>query len=169
MPTRLVAFVLVTIGVFAAAFFGLTRRYTAPNTSMEPTVQHGDEVAVFRFSDWLSAPHRKDIVVYTAPPSASKACAGKQIGRVIGLPGETVSEQTGAVLIDGKPLTETYVKPTRRDTLTAAWHVPPGDYFVMGDNRTTQCDSRKLGAIPKKDIVGRVVFTYWPFDRISVG
>jgi signal peptidase I len=169
MLARILVFVLVTVGILVGAFYGLARRYSAPNTSMEPTVQHGDNVAVFRFADWFAAPHRKDIVVFTAPASAPKACSGKQVERVIGLPGETVSEQTGQVSIDTKPLTEPYVKPTRRDTRTAAWHVPPGTYFVMGDNRTTACDSRTYGAIPKKDIVGRVFLTYWPFDRISIG
>ena len=45
---------------------------------------------------------------------------GSQVERVIGLPGETVSEQTGRVLIDGKPLEESYVKAARRDAKTAA-------------------------------------------------
>ena len=91
----------------------------------------------------------------------------QEVDRVIGLPGETVSERNGRVSIDAKPLTEPYVKPANRDTNTAAWHVAPGPYFVMGDNRSASCDSRVCGSVPKKDIVGKVFLTFWPIDRVS--
>ena len=162
---------MITIGILAAAFFGLTKRYTVPTRAMEPTVHKGDDVAVFRFWSTFSSPERKNIVVFTPPPSAATQCgaSGSQVERVIGLPGETVSEQTGRVLIDGKPLDEPYVKAARRDAKTAAWHVPPGQYFLMGDNRKAACDSRIFGAVPKNDVSGRVWLTYWPLDRVSAG
>jgi signal peptidase I len=169
MRFRLLIFLVVTAGVLAAALFGLTRQFTVMATAMEPTIKKGDHVAVFRFSDWFYTPHRKDIVIFTAPAAAAKACgaAGKHVDRVIGLPGETVSEQDGRVSIDGKPLKEPYVRPANRDSRTAAWHVPPGQYFVMGDNRNTSypCD---WGPVPKKNIVGKVLLTFWPVDRVSI-
>jgi len=171
MLVRILVVVLISVGILAGAFFGLTRRFDVQASSMEPTIQHGDHIAVFRFWDTFSSPHRKDVVVFTAPAAAAKLCGegGKQVKRIIGLPGETVSEQTGRVLIDGKPLKEPYVKPANRDSQSAAWHVPEGSYFLMGDNRRASCDSRRFGAVAKKAIVGRVVLTYWPFDRISAG
>jgi signal peptidase I len=171
MLVRIVIVVLVTIGIVAALFFGLTRRYTVHTKAMEPTFRNGDHVAVFRFWDTFSSPHRKDVVVFTPPPSAASQChvSGKQVRRVIGLPGETVSEQTGRVLIDGKPLEESYVKRANRDSLSAAWHVPAGEYFLMGDDRSASCDSRTFGAVPKNDIAGRIVLTFWPVDRVSAG
>jgi signal peptidase I len=167
--TRLLIFVVVTVGVFAAAFFGLSRQYTA-STGMEPTIKNGDHVAVFRFSDWFYTPHRKDIVVFGAPPRAVKQCGkgGKYIKRVIGLPGETVSEQKGVISVGGKQLKEPYIKAGRRDDASGTWHVPPGTYFVLGDNRKNACDSRLWGSVPKKDIVGKVFLTFWPFDRVSI-
>jgi signal peptidase I len=167
---RLVFVLVVAAGVLAAALFGLTRQYTVPGSWMEPTIKKGDHVAVFRFSDWFYTPHRKDIVIFSAPPRAARACGagGKNVERVIGLPGETVSEQTGRVSIDGKPLKEPYVKAGRRDTITAAWHVPRGTYFVMGDNRKASCDSRVWGTVPKKDIIGKVFLTFWPVDSVSI-
>ena len=173
MRFRIVVVVLITVGILAAAFFGLTKRYSVQSNFMRPTVVKGDHVAVFRFWDTFSSPHRKDVVVFDAPPSVARLCGrsvgGKLVERVIGLPGETVSEQTGHVLIDGKPLKEPYVKPAARDTRSAAWHVPGGSYFLLGDNRAASCDSRVFGAVPNEAIVGRVVLTYWPVDRISTG
>jgi signal peptidase I len=160
---------LVAVGVVAAAFFGLTRRYPVSSHAMEPTLARGSDVAVFRFWDTFSSPHRGDVVVLTAPPDAERLCGedGTLVRRVIGLPGETVSEHTGRVFIDGRPLQEAYVKPADRDSRTAAWHVPSGEYFVMGDNRKASCDSRAFGPVPDNDISGRVLLTYWPVERVS--
>lgn len=169
MLIRIIVVVLLTVAILGGALYGLTHQYKVSSAAMAPTVKDGDRVAVFRFWDTFSSPHRKDVVVLTAPASAPPGCRGKLVRRIIGLPGETVSEQTGQVLIDGKPLKEQYVKAANRDTQTAAWHVPPGQYFVLGDNRRASCDSRRFGSVPSKAIAGRVILTYWPLDRVSRG
>jgi signal peptidase I len=167
MLARLLVFLILSVGVLAAALFGLTRQYTVPGTGMAPTLKDGDHIAVFRFSDWFYTPHRKDVVVFTAPALAAKRCgeSGKFVKRVIGLPGETVTEKDGFVSIDGALLKEPYVK---RDRRSGSWHVPKGEYFVLGDNRTGSCDSRYWGSVPKRTIVGKVFLTYWPYDRVSI-
>jgi signal peptidase I len=48
-----------------------------------------------------------------------------------------------------------------------SWPVPEGEYFMLGDNRGDSCDSRKWGAVPRNGLIGPVIFTYWPPDRIS--
>jgi signal peptidase I len=159
---RLLIVVVVAAGLLAAALFGLTRQYTVHGTAMQPTLKSGDRVSVFRFSDWFYTPHRKDVVVLSNPVCGSN----RPVGRVIGLPGETVSEQNGVVSIEGKPLQEPYVKPANRDRRTAVWHVSKGAYFVLGDDRRAPCGL--IGSVPKKAIIGKVFLTFWPVDRVSI-
>jgi signal peptidase I len=47
------------------------------------------------------------------------------------------------------------------------WKIPEGQYFLMGDNRTSSCDSRQWGPLPRGNILGEVFATYWPPNRIS--
>jgi signal peptidase I len=161
MLRRLLVFAIVTAGILAAAFFGLTRRFTVPANAMDPTMRSGDHVAVFR---WFSTPGRKDIVVFFANSQAGCGTSRANVERVIGLPGETVEERNGFVSVDGRPLAESYVK--LRDHGTNRWRVPTGTYLVMGDDRRSRCNYR--GTVPKADIVGKVLFTYWPAGRVSL-
>ena len=80
-------------------------------------------------------------------------------------PGETVTERTGKVFIDGKELKEPYVKFP--DAQSGTWHVPEGQYFFMGDNRAQSCDSRQWGSVPRGNLIGTAFFVYWPPNRIS--
>jgi signal peptidase I len=165
---RVLVWVLVVIGILAGAFFGLTRRFTVESTAMEPKVKKGDEVAVFRFSDTVTNPERKEVVVYSGHPAPGCDVKGTySVSRVIGLPRETVRERNGLISIDGKPLEEPYVAAARRDRGAGTWRVPEQAYLVIGDNRRSACAAPAV--VPKKNVVGFVIFTYWPSDRISIG
>ena len=73
----------------------------------------------------------------------------------------------GLVKIGGKPLAEPYVHADRRGGVSGTWHVPKGEYFFMGDNRRLSCDSRQWGSVPRGNLIGPLVVTYWPPDRVS--
>jgi len=89
------------------------------------------------------------------------------VKRLIGLPGDLVSERDGLISINGKPLREPYVDPALRDHRTGVWRVPPGHYFFLGDDRVNSCDSRVWGPVPRGSLIGPVVLTYWPPQRIA--
>jgi len=155
--------------------------YRIPSSSMEPTLRcakpaagcdatFSDRVIANRLAYRFRDPHRGDIVVFTAPPAAKQRCTegGTFVKRIVGLPGEVVSERAGFVYVDGKRLNEPYVQGSRRDNETQTWaRIPKGEYFMMGDNRADSCDSRQWGPVPRQNLIGPVLLTYWPLDRIS--
>jgi signal peptidase I len=79
-----------------------------------------------------------------------------------------VSEHNGAISIDGKPLAEPYASSTRDDKVEGSWQVPAGHYFFMGDDRTHSCDSRTWGSVPRGNLIGPLLLTYWPPTRLSL-
>jgi signal peptidase I len=176
-----IAVAIVFILVFEAE---VAKPYQIPSPSMEPTLHcarptalclgsFSDRIIANRLAYRFASPKRGQIVVFTAPAAASK-CGGSDGGttfvkRLIGLPGETVSERDGAISINGKPLSEPYVEPALRDHETATWpRIPAAHYFFMGDDRAYSCDSRVWGTVPRSSLIGPVLVTYWPPSRWSV-
>jgi signal peptidase I len=79
-----------------------------------------------------------------------------------------VSEREGTILINGDRLIEPYIAPSRRGHENRSWpRVPPGHYFMLGDNRMESCDSRTWGTVSRNDLIGPVTLTYWPPKRLS--
>jgi len=156
--------------------------YRIPSSSMEPTLRcakpasgceatFSDRVIANRLAYRFRDPHRGEIVVFNAPPAAEQRCTegGTFVKRLIGLPGEVVSERDGYVYVNGRGLDEPYVQRSRRDHLTQTWpRIPKGQYFMMGDNRIDSCDSRQWGTVPRSNLIGPVLFTYWPLNRLSL-
>jgi signal peptidase I len=75
--------------------------------------------------------------------------------------------RNGFVLIDGVSHVEPYLRPAYRGRENGDWRIPSESYFVLGDNRTMSCDSRRWGVVPRDDILGRADVTYWPPNRIG--
>jgi signal peptidase I len=155
--------------------------YRIPSSSMEPTLhcarpgtdceaRLSDRVLANRFIYHFRNPSRGEIIVFNTPTAAAQAAcnaSGTFVKRLIGLPGDTVSERRGVIYINGKKLDEPYIKPGRRDTQNGTWPVPRGRYFFMGDNRKESCDSRRWGSVKRSAIIGEVFMTYWPPNRIA--
>jgi len=155
--------------------------YRIPSASMESTLhcarpasgceaRFSDRVLACRICYRFGDPQRGDIVVFNVPDEATKTCGqgGIFVKRIVGLPGETWQENQGFVDINGKRLNEPYIKQERRDAQSLpARRIPPDNYFMMGDNRQSSCDSRRWGTLPRKRMIGKVIATYWPPNRIS--
>ena len=145
--------------------------YRIPSSSMEPTLHCGrpqpgcqarfsDRVLANRFIFHFRSPHRGEIVVFKTPPEAAVKCGagGTFVKRIIGLPGDRLSERDGRIYINGKKLDEPYVKPQNRDSGTyGPLRIPQGRYFLMGDNRAQSCDSREWGPVSRASLIGRLV------------
>jgi signal peptidase I len=72
----------------------------------------------------------------------------------------------GAVFVDGVRLNEPYLPVDYRGSESGEWPRNPQDgYFVLGDNRTMSCDSRRWGTVPRQSIIGRADVRYWPPNR----
>ncbi|MFQ5425985.1 MAG: signal peptidase I [Gaiellales bacterium] len=155
--------------------------YRIPSASMEPTFHcaapglgcegsRSDRVIANRFIYHFKDPERGDIVVFDTPKRAEQACGigGVFVKRIVGLPGETIAQEGGAVFINGTALDEPYLEPGRagRDSF-APISIGAGEYFMMGDNRSQSCDSRNWGTVPRDNLIGSVFFVYWPVDRIG--
>jgi signal peptidase I len=157
--------------------------YRIPSSSMEPTLHcarpsagceahFSDRVLANRFIYRFRDPRRGEIIVFKTPGN-SPVCGTTRahevfVKRLIGLPGETVSERDGIVYINNVRLNEPYIQASRRDhNPPGSWVVPKGQYFFMGDNRAQSCDSRVWGAVPRANLIGEVFFVYWPLNRIS--
>lgn len=173
--------IVVAVGAVLAIKQWVVNPYRIPSSSMEPTLhcaepadgclsRFSDRVLANRFIYHLRDPKRGDIVVFETPPAARERCGagGTFVKRLIGLPGEVISERNGTVYIDGKPLKEPYLKASQRDQQTfPARKIGQGLYFMMGDNRAQSCDSRVWGPVPRGNLIGEVFAVYWPPQRIG--
>jgi signal peptidase I len=136
-------------------------------TSMMPSLIDHDRIFInkFIYRFGLADIGRGDMVVFWFPGDPTKS----YIKRVIGVSGDTVEVADGTVIINGRPLAESYVPEEYRDHVSISRQtVPAGEYFVLGDHRSSSNDSRTWGWVPRRDIYGKAVFVYWPLDRLGL-
>ena len=141
--------------------------FVVDGDSMHPTFENLDYLIVDELLYNFSAPARGDVIVFRYPGNPSIF----YIKRIIGLPGETVSINRGAVTVTtviGEKVTlpETYIV-NEDATYTKNVTLNTEEYFVMGDNRPNSSDSRVWGPLPKSDIIGRVDLRLLPLNKIG--
>ena len=158
---------LLLAGLVRAFVF---QTFSIPTSSMVPTLGVHDRILVQKaFFTWHDV-REGDIVVFSHP--ALDHCPGPPgsdlVKRVIALPGQTIYSSGNSIYSNGRLLAEPYLP--HHDPLGLAiphasrqrpYRVPPGEFYVLGDNRAVSCDSRYWGPIKGSDIIGKVVLVWW--------
>ena len=174
---------MIAVGAVLAIKAWVVNPYRIPSSSMEPTLhcahsspadgceaRFSDRVLANRFVYHFTDPERGEIVVFETPPEAEEICPGPGgvfVKRLIGLPGDELEGRDGAVSLNGGLLSEPYVAGGDTGRAFEPIIVPEGQYFMMGDNRSSSCDSRDWGPVPRENLIGPVFALYWPPQRIG--
>lgn len=141
----------------------------------------------------IGHPKRGDVMVFRFPGNPSI----NYIKRVVGIPGDHILYKDKELYINGTPMEQSDVRPfffssvgdgqdegerrmenldgVKHDILTTdrpeiPWPeivVPPGSYFVMGDNRDHSNDSRYWGFVPDQNLVGRAFLIWFSWDMVD--
>lgn len=149
--------------------------FRIPSASMEPTLVAGDFIYAdkrFNCPGCGRKIQRGDVITFLYPNDHTTS----YIKRAIGLPGDRIQIKGQVVFVNGKPMS---AKPVLQNGIMvvreqfegaewiAVWKkpeeklvpvdllVPPGQVFVLGDNRNNSNDSRFFGTVPLGDVTGR--------------
>lgn len=169
----------IIIAIILTVFIGTS--YTVSGESMHPTFEDKDKVIVSKISKTLNHIDSGDVIIFHANSKSD------YIKRLIGKPGDTVKYKKDQLYINDKKVKEPYLSENKKykdgKYLTEDFNskslngangkakIPADKYLVLGDNRQNSNDSRykDVGLIDKKQIVGKVMFRYWPFDKWESG
>jgi signal peptidase I len=173
--------IALILALFIRTF--VVQAFKIPSGSMIPTFQVGDRIFVNKFIygakipflnmnlPAVRQPKRGDIVVFVAPDAPQKDF----VKRLIAVGGEKVEIKDGRILVNGKSVEEPssirsvyYYNSGDYAREGRAIDVPKDSYFVLGDNSGSSRDSRFWGFVPKKNLLGKVIFIYWPLHRMKV-
>jgi signal peptidase I len=188
---ELVVTVAVAVGLALLIQAFIVKPYRIPSGSMEPTLTIGQRILANRM---INHPSIGDVVVFHPPAGAdpadavcgdanqgtghSQACdkptpsesSQTFIKRVVAGPGDVIKIVNGHVYRNGVREKDSYIYQCGSGpdcNFRTAIKIPPGYYFMMGDNRGESDDSRFWGPVPDSAIIGVAFFTYWPPDRIG--
>jgi signal peptidase I len=142
--------------------------YRVSSASMEDTLSEGDYIFVNKLAyEYGSEPEAGDVIVFKYPNNPER----DYIKRIVALPGQMVEVVDKVVYVDNQVATipanskniDLKILPADlsfRDNF-GPYTVPVEQFFVMGDNRDDSKDSRFWGSVPRDNIKGKAVFTYW--------
>lgn len=162
--------------------------FQIPSESMVPALLVGDRLVADGWSFWGKDPQRGDVTVFDYPRDPSI----KYVKRIVGIPGDTVEVRQGELYLNGQIVEQE--RSGRTVPPVAGWQpvefieqlgdvrhivyrtqpmmvdkygpvtVPPGEYFMMGDNRDRSNDSRFWGFVKREQLIGRMAYIYFSWD-----
>jgi signal peptidase I len=148
--------------------------FYVPTASMVPTLGVDDRILVQKaFFSWRDV-REGDIVVFSHPllDNCPGPPEGDLVKRVVALPGQTIYSSGNSIYVNGRLLDEPYLPrydplgpPIPDASSEHPYRVPPGEFYVLGDNRADSCDSRYWGPVKGSSIVGKVVLVWWHDDH----
>lgn len=153
--------VIIVVVILIKTFFVTPIRVNGE--SMYPTLHEKDIMILNKIHYRFNEIERFDIVVI-------KTDQNYLIKRVIGLPGEHIEYKNNILYVNGKKQKEPVELPKTNDFDSDTFgmgNIPKDSYLVLGDNRENSLDSRAIGFIKKKYIIGKTQFTIFPFNRFG--
>jgi len=134
--------------------------------SMMYTLEDGEFMIATKYDYLLGDPERFDIVICNYPNTSDGMY---RVKRVIGMPDETIELRSGELYVDGKHIEQDF-DMTPNEAYFGPYTVPPGHYFVIGDNRNNSKDSRSamVGPLSRDEIKGHVRAVVFPFGRFRL-
>ena len=161
----------IMVFVVAAALAFVVRTFIfepvrVDGSSMLNTLTDGEYMIATKFDYLLGDPERFDIVICDYPNTSDGMY---RVKRVIGLPDETIELRAGELYVDGVHIEQDF-DMTPNETYFGPYTVPPGHYFVMGDNRNNSKDSRSamVGPLERNEIKGHVRAVVFPFGHFRL-
>lgn len=175
--------VSVILAVLLKTF--LIQAFFIPSPSMVPTLAVDDRVLVSKIAYSFGGPQRGDVIVFDSPyiPDRPESLLQKAarsvreafgvqtasiedlIKRVVAVGGDRMEISGNRLIVNGLPLDEPYLESGAAMRDMGPFYIPDGHVWVMGDNRNNSQDSRRFGAVPAEDVVGRAFVRIWPPSR----
>ncbi|ANU27226.1 signal peptidase I [Planococcus versutus] len=160
--------ILLTVMIVLLSRHFLFEPVAVHGESMMPTFEENDKVVLAK----IYSIENFDMIVFTAPNGVNF------IKRVIGIPGDIISIQDDQLYINGKAQAEPYLDKNYQTAKQMGmlrltedmeeFTVPAASYFVLGDNRSNSTDSRILGFVSEKTVIGEVKIRIAPFNHIGL-
>ena len=153
----------LVVGVMAVASYFIISHFFLQSVkvvgrSMAPTLYDSQHYLLNRWIYYVRSPRQSDIVVLRDPSDN-----GYSVKRVVAAPGDSIYLKDGSVYVNGRKLKEEYLAPgtpTFTDSKYRDQLILCGkdQFFLLGDNRQNSIDSRTYGLVPRRNILGPIVW-----------
>jgi signal peptidase I len=161
---------VVSLAIIIPIRYFLIQPFFVQGASMEPNYEDGEYLIIDEITYRFREPERGEVIIFKYPQNPSEFF----IKRIIGLPGETVKINDNQITIEKKDGNQGFIL----DESSYLKNVPSmgqeilvlkeDEYFVLGDNRSASFDSRRWGALPREDIIGKVWIKAWPISQAGL-